>query len=411
MRKQIHVGAMALMAALVLSACGGQSGNSPDAQDHRESMKNFVTVDNVQDNTDRLSANGNFAVAVTSQGVVYAWGDNSQHELDGTTSASNSPTPLLVPSMSGIQSVKAGVNHAVVLTADGRVVTWGSNVNGVLGTGNPNSAAGPQQVPSMSGIKAIGAGDGHTEALHASGVVWGWGTIGNVNAQATPQLITGLSSIKAISGAGQFLIALRNDGTLWGVGSNSYGQLGTGIAHSNYATAPVQIAGIANVQSIAVGYNHVLALTTDGAVWAWGSNASGQLAQPLSTAYNAVPKKITGLNQVASLFAGDNNSGVVYTNGKVMVWGNGESGALGDGKVGAGSVISPAPVTASKLGIGGSFGANSVYMIQSDGSVISSGSNTQGQLGSGNYSSEFSPVNVAGLGNVGQLHLGQLAPQ
>ncbi len=406
MRKKIYVGATALMASLVLNACGGgQSSDSLNAQDHHESMKT-ATVVNVQDNADRLSANGNFAVAVNSQGVVYAWGDNSQHQLDGTTFASNTTTPMLVPSMSGIQSVKAGVNHTVVLTADGRVVTWGSNANGVLGTGNPASAAGPQQVPSMSGIKAIGAGDGHSEALHASGVVWGWGTIGSVGGQATPQLIQGLSSIKAISGAGQFLIALRNDGTLWGVGSNSNGQLGTGIAHNVYAAAPVQIAGIANVQSIAVGYNHVLALTTDGSVWAWGSNASGQLAQPLTTAYNAVPQKIANLKQVFSLFAGDSNSGAVYANGKVVTWGYGATGALGDSKVETGPVISPVAITASETGVSAGFGANSVYMIQQDGTVISSGSNAQGQLGTGNYMSHFTPANVVGVNGIGQLRLG-----
>ncbi len=408
MKKQIYVGALALTAALVLGACGGsQSGDSLNAQEHHESAKSVSIVANVQDNTDRLSANGNFAVAVNSQGVVYAWGDNTQHQLYGTTYASNSPTPMLVPSMSGIQSVKAGVNHTVVLTADGRVVTWGSNANGVLGTGNPNIAAGPAQVPSMSGIKAIGAGDGHTEALHANGMVWGWGTIGSVGAHATPQLIQGLSSIKAISGAGQFLIALRNDGTLWGVGSNSNGQLGTGIAHNAYATTPVQIVGIANVQSVAVGYNHVLALTADGSVWAWGSNASGQLAQPLSTAYNAVPQKVASLKQVVSLFAGDSNSGAVYANGKVMVWGNGASGALGNGKVETTPVITPVAISALEAGVGAGFGANSVYMIQQDGTVISSGSNAQGQLGTGNYMSHFTPANVVGANGLGQLRLGQ----
>jgi alpha-tubulin suppressor-like RCC1 family protein len=407
MNKQIFAGATALVAAVVLSACGGgQSGDSLSAQDHSESVKSAAPGTIAQDNTNRISSNGSFVVAVDNKGAVYSWGDNSQSQLYGTTTASNATMPMLVPTLSGIQSVKAGVNHAVALTADGRVVTWGNSTGAVLGTGRPGMASGAVQVASMSGIKAIAAGNGHTEALHTNGNVWGWGTIGNLNAQVAPQLISGLSSMKAISGAGNFLVALRNDGTLWGVGSNSNGQLGTGIAHGAYATSPVQIVGIANVQSIAVGANHVLAMTADGSVYAWGSNAAGQLAQPLTTSYNATPQKITNLKATASIFAGDNNSGAVYTSGKVVAWGNGATGALGDGKVETGSVIAPAAIVATQLGVGAGFGANSVYLIQQDGTVISSGSNAQGQLGSGNYASHYTPVNVLGVNGIAQLRLG-----
>ena len=407
MKKQMYVGALSLMAALVLNACGGgQSEDSLNTQEHSQSIKSGVFVPNTQDNANRISSNGSFVVAVNSQGAVYSWGDNSQNQLYGTTTASNATVPMLVPTLSGIQSVKTGVNHAVALTADGRVITWGNSAGNVLGTGRPGVASAAVQVPSMSGIKAIAAGNGHTEALHANGMVWGWGTIGNLNAQIAPQLVNGLSNMKAISSAGNFLIALRSDGTLWGVGSNSSGQLGTGIAHNAYATGPVQIAGIANVQSIAVGANHVLAMTTDGSVWAWGSNASGQLGQPLSTTYNATPQKITGLKASTSIFAGDNNSGVIYTSGKVVTWGNGTTGALGDGKVETGSVITPAALVAAQAGVGASFGANDVYLIQQDGTVIGSGSNAQGQLGTGNYAGHYTTGNVLGANGVGQLRLG-----
>ena len=100
------------------------------------------------------------------------------------------------------------------------------------------------------------------------------------------------------------------------------------------------------------------------------------------------------------------NSGAVYANGKVVTWGYGATGALGDSKVETGPVISPVAITASETGVSAGFGANSVYMIQQDGTVISSGSNAQGQLGTGNYMSHFTPANVVGVNGIGQLRLG-----
>src|SRR6185437_16772180 len=91
MKKQMYVGALALTAALVLVACGGQSEDSLNSPDFGASVKSTTVP---QNNADRLAANGNFAVAVNNVGQVYTWGDNSQHELIGTTSASNSDFAL-----------------------------------------------------------------------------------------------------------------------------------------------------------------------------------------------------------------------------------------------------------------------------------------------------------------------------
>jgi len=79
----------------------------------------------------------------------------------------------------------------------------------------------------------------------------------------------------AIAGGGFHSLALRSDGTVWAWGENDTGELGDGSA-TNRAT-PVQVSGLTGVAAIAAGTHHSLALKSDGTVRAWGYNFYGQL--------------------------------------------------------------------------------------------------------------------------------------
>ena len=78
-------------------------------------------------------------MALTSDGKVFAWGENDSGQLgDGTTT--NRTTPVAVD-MSGalwaraVTAIAAGDVHTVALTSDGKVFAWGDNV-GQLGDGD-----------------------------------------------------------------------------------------------------------------------------------------------------------------------------------------------------------------------------------------------------------------------------------
>jgi alpha-tubulin suppressor-like RCC1 family protein len=43
---------------------------------------------------------------------------------------------------------------------------------------------------------------------------------------------------------------------------------------------PVQVTGLTGVAQVAAGYDHSLALKSDGTVWAWGNNNHGQIGLP-----------------------------------------------------------------------------------------------------------------------------------
>ena len=58
---------------------------------------------------------------------------------------------------------------------------------------------------------------------------------------------------------------------------------------------------ITNVQAIAAGENHTVALKADGSVWTWGSNDSGQLGSDTSS--TPLPVMAEGVSSVVAIAA------------------------------------------------------------------------------------------------------------
>jgi hypothetical protein len=93
---------------------------------------------------------------------------------------------------------------------------------------------------------------------------FGTGTFGF---SPVPQVVASLPDVIALSAGFQHSVALRSNGTVWTWGTGQYGQLGTGMTQS---PVPVQVPGLQNIIAIASGELHVLALRNDGRVFTWG---------------------------------------------------------------------------------------------------------------------------------------------
>lgn len=72
------------------------------------------------------------AVAVTKDGKIYAWGDNTYHQVS-TDNISQSSKPLEISFFSDnnikVARADGGRAHSIALTEDKRVFTWGLNLN------------------------------------------------------------------------------------------------------------------------------------------------------------------------------------------------------------------------------------------------------------------------------------------
>jgi alpha-tubulin suppressor-like RCC1 family protein len=100
------------------------------------------TGDGSTGSSDRYSDN---TLILTTDGKVYATGDNYYGQLGIGSSGSPQSTPQLMILPSGIQarSTRAGAGTAVVLGSDGRVYGVGNNNYGQLGTGNTTNLSTP----------------------------------------------------------------------------------------------------------------------------------------------------------------------------------------------------------------------------------------------------------------------------
>jgi alpha-tubulin suppressor-like RCC1 family protein len=200
----------------------------------------------------------------------------------------------------------------------------------------------------------------------------------------------------------QFGAALTTNGTVWTWGSGSHGELGQGASTStNYY--PAQVPGLTNIISISAGWFHILAVKSDGTVWAWGNNSHGELGD--GTPVNRWnPIQVLNVANAVAASGGDSHSSALTSDGTIWKWGLNDVGELGNGATNATANPSPAKILTDKFG--NPF-TNVVMMaardyhniaVKADGSVWMWGANDQGQCGVGNTNNVWQPSPVFGLG-------------
>jgi alpha-tubulin suppressor-like RCC1 family protein len=339
-------------------------------------------------------------VALKKDGTVWAWGKNNFGQV-GDGSRTTASVPIQMPGVSGMQMVAAGMNHTVLQKSDGTVWEVGQNSSGQMGVPPGADVLSPIQVQGVNGAKRIAAGFEHTVALRNDGTVWTWGS--NRNGQlgrsasnsckgspcsSQPAQVPGLTGVIEIAASWNHTLALKSDGTVWAWGGNSSGQLGDGTVTDR--SAPVQVAGLAAVSAIAAGFAHAVALKSDGTVWAWGDNYMGELGDG-STTSRFTPVQTQGLTGVRGIAAGWAYSAAVKSDGALWVWGANTIGNLSDGT----NNYRTSPVQVQEwTGLQGISVGGVTSVLKSDGTVWSWGFNGYGQLGNGGVASSSIPVAV-----------------
>ena len=320
-----------------------QSGQYGDGTNTSSNIPKTINYPNGT-NFVSFSEGNNYSLGLSSDGRVYAWGDNTNGQLgDGTNVSELTPTQVTGLSDHRIIQVSCAGGSGMALCDDGSVYTWGNNQFGVLGISSPNaSSATPCRVASLSNITAIDAGYFHELALSSSGVVYAWGFNeygqlgdGTNSDRSTPVVVSGLSgkTIKAIAAGNWHNLALCTDGTLYGWGHNSSGQVGNGTSGNViYSAVPVVGLPAKTITAIAAGGNFSAALMSDGTVYDWGYNDNGQLGDG-TTISNVSPHLVTGLvgKTVTAISAGGYGMVVLCSDGSVYTWGYNGVGELGTG--------------------------------------------------------------------------------
>lgn len=292
-----------------------------------------VWVENVK----AVSAGSQHNLAVSEDGRLFAWGDNSVGQLgDGGASRSE---PALVIGSARWKHVAAGPSFSLAIDNQGKVWGWGQ-LPGVSATGSANTAARPIEIPGKS--IAIAAGGQHALVLTESGQLWAWGSNqfgqlgdGANDSRTTPVLIGG--TFMRIAAGARHSLAVRKDFSILAWGSNDRGQLGLELAEAN---TPTQLKG--EFVAVAAGRAHSVAIARDGTLWAWGDNASEQVGKAWKAGMHA-PVLVHTDRDWKDVAAGDAHSLALRASGELFAWGRDEDGQVGSGKIAPTSLWTQVP--------------------------------------------------------------------
>ncbi len=143
-------------------------------------------------------------------------------------------------------------------------------------------------------------------------------------------------SATAIAASTHHTLVVTRDGHLFTFGLGTGGRLGTG--DERHRPLPTRVLGALmkrNVTAIAAAENHSLCVTSDGNVFAWGSDRFGQLGVTTNdesqTTTRCLPRRVDELKQIhcVAVAAGEKHSVALSRRGEVYVWGDNSAGQLG----------------------------------------------------------------------------------
>ncbi|KAL9664449.1 hypothetical protein QQ045_019850 [Rhodiola kirilowii] len=224
---------------------------------------------------------------------VRSWGAGTEGQL-GTGRLEDELSPQLIqfPSADSITQFACGGAHAIALTSNGKVLTWGRGTSGQLGHGEMVNVLKPKMVESLKSLVIV-----HVAA--------GWNHSGFVT----------------------------DTGLLYTCGDGSFGQLGHGDFQSHCSPKAVSYFNSKHVVQIACGMRHSIALVkgeNEGdKLYAFGSGRRGQLGvsdEKLKSVNE--PRATLGLEgvQISRLCACGDHSAALSTDGELYIWGRGFGG-------------------------------------------------------------------------------------
>ncbi|XP_068638407.1 PH, RCC1 and FYVE domains-containing protein 1-like [Aristolochia californica] len=302
-------------------------------------------------------------------GDVFVWGKGiGDGLLGGGTQRSGSlsmtmdaflPKALESTAVLDVQNIACGSQHAVLVTKQGEVFSWGEELGGRLGHGVEVDVSRPKLVEALSGmnIELVSCGEYHTCA-----------------------------------------VTLYGDLYTWGDGTHNYGLLGHGSEVSHWIPKKVmgQMEGI-HVSLVSCGPWHTAVVTSAGQLFTFGDGTFGALGHGdrKSASLPREVESLRGLRTVRAACGVWHTAAVVegkvsssgsntFPLGKIFTWGDGDKGQLGHGDNEPRLVPACVPALVGLSFCQVACGHSITIALTTGGRVYTMGSAVYGQLGNPN---------------------------
>ena len=274
------------------------------------------------------------------------------HKEAFTTKSLFSEKVVLSLSKLEVMYLSCGFEHCALVTARGKVMTWGYGSSGCLGHGSILSSNHPKEVADIKDdcVVYLECGGYHTVAVTEIGeaIVWGRGDVHQLGL-AHRQLckdemgyvafrpcklsyfsVRGLK-LKAVACGESHTLLLDSEGKIFSFGWGQHGQLGVHRSQLTPQLMTQEIVCVKTLQKkaikISAGSIFSACLNEAGEVWVWGSGAQGELGLGPSVKKSEEPVKVEGINEfIVDIVCGENYMICVAASGRVLGWGQGRAG-------------------------------------------------------------------------------------
>lgn len=361
----------------------------------------------------RISAGESHSLALSSDGRVWAWGNNDFNQLDSLTgTASSVPAPVDI--VDPIRNLSAGRHHSLAVSTGGRLYSWGARAYGQLGPGRTDG--NPGIVFEIDNALDVFAGYDASFAITTDLELYGWGDnrggvlgLDDLSIIDTPTRIP-LDNVVKVAAGIEHALALNSSGTVYVWGQSQYGRLGGVRSDDREIRLPeflsYRVGVYGPVVDIAASKDMSFLVTSGGRVLFFGRNDDLLLVsgpgfvepnvQPVEGIFDAVGVVASIYSQSVIIIRRDNNGNTYHS-----VAGNNDQGQL--------SLASPAfarqasapnfPVSPTEVSLGAGHG----LFVQREGTcgaIWAWGAAGDGRLGRdlGTTSSRATPYPVPGLG-------------
>ena len=331
--------------------CWGNNGESQLGDSTTINSTSPKKIISLADKWTTIDAGSQHACAINSNSL-YCWGNNSYGQL-GLNSTANATIPTQEVEGRKWLGVSSGANHTCAVEDTGTdtldLWCWGANEFGQLGIGSTSHYPKPHLVTHNDslGWRWVSSGTSHTCAINSDyiGHCWGLnnsGQLGNgigLDTGSAKQFDSSNNWQSLASGA-LHSCGLKTDPftsleTLWCGGINNFGQLGIGSTANQ--SAPVQVTGpddsLENWEYVSSGHFHSCAITNTAALYCWGRNKHGQLANGNTTDIPAnwsLQSKITeGADDWLIVAAGASHTCGIKNTNELWCWGDNATDQMG----------------------------------------------------------------------------------
>jgi alpha-tubulin suppressor-like RCC1 family protein len=237
-----------------------------------------------------------------------------------------------------------------------------------------------------------------------------YGQLGQNNtiSRSSPIQIGSETNWSYVAGYGYTVAAVKTDGTLWTWGINNTGQLGLNITTPTNKSSPTQVGALTNWLTVGAKEYAVAAVKTDGTLWTWGENIYGKLGHN-NTTYLSSPVQVGALTTWESAEAGGSSTNAIKTDGTLWVWGRNNQGQLAQNNTI--DVSSPVQVGADTdwSSANATNNASSFCIAKkTDNTLWVWGRGLNGQLGLGDAVNKSSPVQLGSKTTWGKVALAEV---